>query len=45
MPEDGQYAADYVLNFLIFSLVKLGKKSSNLFIESAYIKSFAHEEI
>jgi hypothetical protein len=33
MPEDGFLAADFVLNLLIYSLIKIGKLSANLYIE------------
>jgi hypothetical protein len=45
MPDDGQQAADYMLNFLIYTLLVLGKQSANLFWEQQYIQQFAHEEI
>lgn len=45
IPEEGAVAADFVLNLLIYSLTKIGKKSANMYIEQLYIKNFAHEEM
>eukprot|EP00347_Sterkiella_histriomuscorum_P004161 403361523 len=45
LPQECINAAEFLQNFMLFVLIKLGKKSADFFVESIYIQSFAHEEI
>lgn len=45
LPDDCINAADASQNFVVYSMLKLGKQSSNFLIEKVYIDSFVHEDI
>lgn len=45
LPTEGFLAADFIQNFILYAIVKLGKNAVYLLIEQLYVQEFAHEEM